>query len=368
VWVGLDAEWRPSGKYDAYLPAPAPATLQEIGPYALKPKGTTGTLQNLLPLCGDHPSRISWPVSILQLALGPGLVLVVDLLALHQAEELSAVSASVAPVDEAHSTPIKSLLDASVGVLLRAPWAAVLACGIDGDLSRLAGSYPGWRDVFSSVEGAVDLPVLAGAAEVMPQREGASGALQGGGRGEARDTIAASCASFRREGLSGIAQRYLGLPLLKRQQTSDWQRRPLTPPQLRYAASDALCLVALAGAMQGVRQNLENASRAGSTPRLVATGEDGERTRHGLERSGVTVTPCFMGCLGTASPSAREIERSAASFGPLEGEDAHAQSVGMSSPGAHAQSVGVSSLSVEGTASGSDTLSRSDTLAIGGAE
>ena len=46
-------------------------------------------------------------------------------------------------------------------------------------------------------------------------------------------------------GLSGVVNANLGLPLDKSQQCSDWSCRPLTSVQLRYAATDAACLVAL---------------------------------------------------------------------------------------------------------------------------
>lgn len=46
-------------------------------------------------------------------------------------------------------------------------------------------------------------------------------------------------------GLSGVVYANLGQPLDKAQQCSDWGARPLTAAQLRYAATDAACLVAL---------------------------------------------------------------------------------------------------------------------------
>ncbi|KAJ8508791.1 hypothetical protein ON010_g18837 [Phytophthora cinnamomi] len=50
-------------------------------------------------------------------------------------------------------------------------------------------------------------------------------------------------AKSSRLGLTAIAETYLGLPLDKRARMSDWERRPLTPAQLQYAALDAHVLV-----------------------------------------------------------------------------------------------------------------------------
>ena len=46
-------------------------------------------------------------------------------------------------------------------------------------------------------------------------------------------------------GLAGIAERHFGVKLPKDEQRSDWSRRPLTPKQLNYAASDVLYLISV---------------------------------------------------------------------------------------------------------------------------
>ena len=51
--------------------------------------------------------------------------------------------------------------------------------------------------------------------------------------------------------LEAVCQRELTLQLDKREQTSDWTRRPLTPRQVAYAALDAEVLLVLHGAMRG---------------------------------------------------------------------------------------------------------------------
>lgn len=53
-----------------------------------------------------------------------------------------------------------------------------------------------------------------------------------------------------RLGLATIAKLYLGRPLDKRARMSDWERRPLTPAQLHYAALDAHVLVQIYDKMQ----------------------------------------------------------------------------------------------------------------------
>jgi len=47
-------------------------------------------------------------------------------------------------------------------------------------------------------------------------------------------------------GLASIAERHFGVNLPKEEQRSDWSRRPLTPKQMSYAASDVLYLIPLA--------------------------------------------------------------------------------------------------------------------------
>mmetsp|Transcript_98080 Transcript_98080/g.280668 ORF Transcript_98080/g.280668 Transcript_98080/m.280668 type:complete len:80 (-) Transcript_98080:87-326(-) len=47
-------------------------------------------------------------------------------------------------------------------------------------------------------------------------------------------------------GLGKVSARWLGKDVSKKEQCSDWDRRPLTASQLHYAAADAAVLVEIA--------------------------------------------------------------------------------------------------------------------------
>lgn len=49
--------------------------------------------------------------------------------------------------------------------------------------------------------------------------------------------------------MSETCQRYLGKPLLKTSQLSDWKHRPLSPAQMFYASLDAHCLIGVLDAL-----------------------------------------------------------------------------------------------------------------------
>eukprot|EP00850_Spirogloea_muscicola_P004388 SM000019S04932 [mRNA] locus=s19:64261:71420:- [translate_table: standard] len=85
-----------------------------------------------------------------------------------------------------------------------------LGYGVRNDLARLAASYP-MLTCFHLCTPVLDLHTLAG-------------------RGQ-------------KGGLSQLATRTLGLPLDKRVRMSDWEQRPLSEQQIRYAAMDAVCLL-----------------------------------------------------------------------------------------------------------------------------
>eukprot|EP00850_Spirogloea_muscicola_P019046 SM000182S03936 [mRNA] locus=s182:252758:256798:+ [translate_table: standard] len=85
-----------------------------------------------------------------------------------------------------------------------------LGYGVRNDLARLAASYP-MLTCFHLCTPVLDLHTLAGKGQ--------------------------------KGGLSQLAKRTLGLPLDKRVQMSDWEQRPLSEQQIKYAAMDAVCLL-----------------------------------------------------------------------------------------------------------------------------
>jgi ribonuclease D len=63
--------------------------------------------------------------------------------------------------------------------------------------------------------------------------------------------VAAGFLGYGSASLASLAERFLGVRLTKGDRLTDWSRRPLTPSQISYAASDVAYLLALADEISG---------------------------------------------------------------------------------------------------------------------
>ena len=134
--------------------------------------------------------------------------------------------------------------------------------GVEDDLRRAARSYPGpVADAIASIPATVCLQTMAG-----------------------RDARFAGTRAGATLSLSAATERVLGRALDKRETTGDWERRPLTPAQMTYAALDARVLVRLFPAIaggEGAEDANRDLARAEDANRDRARAEDANRDRAG---------------------------------------------------------------------------------------
>ena len=118
---------------------------------------------------------------------------------------------------------------------------------IKQDLKELHVSYPKMIS-FSVINRVLDVNVLLRFIDVGV-----------GGNGGSKQTI----------GLKAITMQFLNLNLVKKQQCSDWERRPLTLAQIHYAACDALVLMRVFDVMcceiEGQQQQHPHSSSSSSS-------------------------------------------------------------------------------------------------------
>eukprot|EP00736_Rhodelphis_marinus_P000534 Rmarinus@m.29956 len=151
----------------------------------------------------DHGSGERNPASLLQIAFEAKAV-VIDLYGL-----ASAWGSEVLAV---------------LGDLFHSKLLVKVGYGLIGDFVRLLGSFSPAPQCFEHVASVVDLTETV--EKIIHKTQGWSTLTMQGG-------------------LASVVEEWLGSRLDKRAQRSDWDRRPLSPSQLRYAAADAACLLPL---------------------------------------------------------------------------------------------------------------------------
>lgn len=193
--IGIDSEWQP---FSGEMPWTPVALLQLATP-------DKAYLLDMLTLCGVHTK--SFPPA--------------------EEEEEESSSSSDAFKAQEEEAAAKELLKELFQTVLADSNILKVGFGLNNDLKRLLESYPWLLQPTNNDENVAAMP-LVGDID-----------LQALSRLVIRDAIF----HRRRISLSNLTNIILGSPLDKMQQASDWGYRPLTRPQLRYAAFDAFCLV-----------------------------------------------------------------------------------------------------------------------------
>ncbi|KAF7241086.1 hypothetical protein EYD10_12475 [Varanus komodoensis] len=164
------------------------------------------------------------------------------------------------------------------------PAITKLGYGMLGDLRSLVATCATFRDMDRKLRGFVDLLF------VHKQLSRSSSKTRKGWQQEdaAQSQAGARGSRLPEKGLSLLVWDVLGKPLDKREQLSNWEKRPLREGQILYAASDAYCLLEVYTKLS------EDPAAFGLTPDILAAppkrpGAEGAPSKERLSRPAATL-------------------------------------------------------------------------------
>uniref|UniRef100_A0A8C3QX34 Exonuclease 3'-5' domain containing 3 n=1 Tax=Cyanoderma ruficeps TaxID=181631 RepID=A0A8C3QX34_9PASS len=139
-------------------------------------------------------------------------------------------------LEQAESEGEKEKLPHFIQMLYSDAAITKLGYGMSGDLSSLVATCSALKDTEKQMQGVVDLLAVDKQLQWGKDSRKVDGLLPDHSHEE-------KGVGQPEKGLSLLVQHVLGKPLDKREQLSNWEKRPLREEQILYAASDAYCLL-----------------------------------------------------------------------------------------------------------------------------